>query len=86
MGVPTRNVHIPHLSILDISYIVYSSSSTTGMSGQPLQLSQPFIESIAGFIAGLTSTCVSHPLDIVKTRLQLEGMSSECHDAITPRI
>ena len=30
----------------------------------------PLIESIAGFAAGITSTLVSHPLDVIKTRLQ----------------
>lgn len=33
-------------------------------------LSQSMIETTAGFVAGVTSTLVVHPLDIVKTRLQ----------------
>lgn len=33
-------------------------------------LPNPLIESIAGFLAGLTSTLVGHPLDVIKTRLQ----------------
>lgn len=33
-------------------------------------LPQPFVETIAGFVAGVASTLVAHPLDLVKTRLQ----------------
>lgn len=33
-------------------------------------LSHSMVETTAGFIAGLTSTLVVHPLDLVKTRLQ----------------
>ena len=33
-------------------------------------LPQPLIESIAGFVAGVASTLVAHPLDLIKTRLQ----------------
>lgn len=33
-------------------------------------LSHAFIESLAGFVAGAASTLVTHPLDLVKTRLQ----------------
>lgn len=32
----------------------------------------PLIETIAGFTAGVASTIVVHPLDVVKTRLQGE--------------
>jgi hypothetical protein len=31
---------------------------------------QPLIETIAGFTAGLATTAVVHPLDLIKTRLQ----------------
>lgn len=34
------------------------------------QLSQSMIETTAGFVAGVTSTLIVHPLDIVKTRMQ----------------
>ena len=37
-------------------------------------LSQPLVESVAGFVAGVASTLVAHPLDILKTRLQ--GMTA----------
>lgn len=33
-------------------------------------LSPSLVETIAGFTAGVCSTLVVHPLDIVKTRLQ----------------
>ncbi len=33
-------------------------------------LSQSLIESVAGLIAGVVSTLVAHPLDVIKTRLQ----------------
>lgn len=34
------------------------------------QVAQPLIETIAGFAAGVASTLVAHPLDVLKTRLQ----------------
>lgn len=34
------------------------------------QVLQPLVETIAGFIAGIASTLVAHPLDVLKTRLQ----------------
>lgn len=33
-------------------------------------LSQSLIESVAGLIAGVVSSLVAHPLDVIKTRLQ----------------
>lgn len=34
------------------------------------QLPNSLVESIAGLSAGLASTLVAHPLDLIKTRLQ----------------
>ncbi|KAI4200653.1 MAG: hypothetical protein LQ350_003794 [Teloschistes chrysophthalmus] len=34
------------------------------------QVAQPLIETTAGFVAGVASTLVAHPLDVLKTRLQ----------------
>ncbi len=39
-------------------------------------LTQTFIESAAGFVAGVASTLITHPLDVIKTRLQ--GKHSNC--------
>lgn len=33
-------------------------------------LPDSLIESLAGFLAGVASTIVAHPLDLIKTRLQ----------------
>lgn len=33
-------------------------------------LPKPLIDLIAGFFAGIASTVVGHPLDVIKTRLQ----------------
>ena len=33
-------------------------------------LPQPLVETIAGFTAGVATTVVVHPLDLLKTRLQ----------------
>lgn len=40
-------------------------------------LPQHFIETIAGFVAGIASTLVAHPLDLVKTRLQGKNLPSD---------
>ncbi|KAL8771349.1 MAG: hypothetical protein Q9209_003255 [Squamulea sp. 1 TL-2023] len=40
------------------------------------QLPQPLIETVAGFLAGVASTLVAHPLDVLKTRLQVDRASS----------
>ena len=46
-------------------------------------LPQPLIESIAGFVAGVASTLVAHPLDLIKTRLQgTIRLMSSCHSEI----
>lgn len=37
--------------------------------------SLPLVETIAGFVAGLASTLVAHPLDVLKTRLQVDRTS-----------
>lgn len=38
-------------------------------------LSPSLVESVAGFTAGVVSTLVVHPFDVVKTRLQIESQS-----------
>ncbi|KAL9043203.1 MAG: hypothetical protein Q9180_000030 [Flavoplaca navasiana] len=42
----------------------------------PTQLPQPLIETTAGFLAGVASTLVAQPLDVLKTRLQVDRASS----------
>ncbi|KAJ5180368.1 hypothetical protein N7492_003578 [Penicillium capsulatum] len=44
----------------------------TGKDG----LSSSFVETVAGFTAGIVSTLCLHPLDLVKTRLQVDRSSS----------
>ncbi|ODM20466.1 hypothetical protein SI65_03519 [Aspergillus cristatus] len=44
----------------------------TGQDG----LSPSFVETVAGFTAGIVSTLCLHPLDLVKTRLQVDRSSS----------
>jgi len=39
-------------------------------------LPPPLIESIAGFTAGVATTIVVHPLDVIKTRLQVDRASN----------
>ena len=39
------------------------------------KLPQPIIESIAGLTAGVVTTVVVHPLDLIKTRLQGESVA-----------
>ncbi|KAE8144554.1 mitochondrial carrier [Aspergillus avenaceus] len=39
-------------------------------------LSSSFVEAVAGFTAGIVSTLCLHPLDLVKTRLQVDRSSS----------
>ncbi|KAJ5902494.1 hypothetical protein N7495_003022 [Penicillium taxi] len=45
------------------------------MTGQD-DLSSSFVETVAGFTAGIASTLCLHPLDLVKTRLQVDRNSS----------
>ncbi|OGM41568.1 folate carrier protein [Aspergillus bombycis] len=45
------------------------------MNGQD-GLSSSFVESVAGFTAGIVSTLCLHPLDLIKTRLQVDRSSS----------
>ncbi|MCJ1288182.1 hypothetical protein MMC26_007537 [Xylographa opegraphella] len=39
-------------------------------------LSPPFVESVAGFTAGVATTIVVHPLDVIKIRLQIDRASN----------
>ncbi|KAI9040888.1 putative mitochondrial folate carrier protein Flx1 [Aspergillus affinis] len=50
-------------------------SSKRFMTGQD-GLSSSLVETIAGFTAGIVSTLCLHPLDLVKTRLQVDRSSS----------
>ncbi|KAL9075100.1 MAG: hypothetical protein Q9161_001785 [Pseudevernia consocians] len=45
------------------------------MSSKQRQLPQGLIEAFAGFVAGIASTLVAHPLDVIKTRLQVDRES-----------
>ena len=40
------------------------------MTQSARQLPDPLVESIAGLSAGLASTLIAHPLDLIKIRLQ----------------
>jgi len=40
-------------------------------------LSPSFVETVAGFTAGVVATLVVHPFDVLKTRLQLETRKSQ---------
>jgi solute carrier family 25 folate transporter 32 len=42
-----------------------------------VSLSPSLVESVAGFTAGLVSTLVVHPFDVVKTRLQIEQANTK---------
>jgi len=42
-----------------------------------ITLSPSFVETVAGFTAGVVATLAVHPFDVLKTRLQLETGSSQ---------
>ena len=48
-------------------------------------LSDPSVEAIAGMTAGAATTLVSHPLDLVKTRLQGIANIQGCFTKLTLR-
>lgn len=50
-------------------HILLSLTASHAMSNNHA-ISQPLIESVAGLVAGVASTLVAHPLDVIKTRLQ----------------
>ncbi|CAD6583360.1 MAG: hypothetical protein ASARMPREDX12_003350 [Alectoria sarmentosa] len=45
------------------------------MANENRQLPRGLIEAFAGFVAGIASTLVAHPLDVIKTRLQVDRES-----------
>lgn len=57
-----------HLPKTSSEYGVQFVTSTMTQSAR--QLPDPLVESIAGLSAGLASTLIAHPLDLIKTRLQ----------------
>jgi hypothetical protein len=54
--------------LLYTSFNYFTTSSSRFMTGHGL--SSSFVETIAGFTAGIATTLSLHPLDLVKTRLQ----------------
>lgn len=58
------------LHFLKHLYNAYSNEKSIHDMPAADHLSHSVIETTAGFVAGLTSTLIVHPLDIVKTRLQ----------------
>ncbi|KAL8889146.1 MAG: hypothetical protein Q9215_003535 [Flavoplaca cf. flavocitrina] len=56
----------------------------------PTQLPQPLIETTAGFLAGVASTLVAQPLDVLKTRLQdilkNEGITKGFYRGLPPNL
>lgn len=62
--------HLSHNLILRIHHAMSSENSIENR-----QLPRGLIEAFAGFVAGIASTLVAHPLDVIKTRLQVDRES-----------
>lgn len=58
------NDHLPYLIFLKLNNL---PNMTINAFNTP---SNSLIDSLAGFLAGVASTIVAHPLDLIKTRLQ----------------
>lgn len=57
------------VNTLDVPFSKPARRKRRFMPGQDA-LSTSFVETVAGFTAGVASTLCVHPLDLVKTRLQ----------------
>jgi hypothetical protein len=62
---------IPEVSEIKFAY---SDSSPGPKKGQ--RLSNAKIDTIAGAVAGMVSNFISHPLDTIKTRIQISSTHS----------
>lgn len=62
---PPPDLHLP-------DFVVFAGFMTSH------GFSSSFVETLAGFTAGVASTLSLHPLDMVKTRLQGGSHSSQC--------
>lgn len=49
-----------------------------GRQNSSPNISPSLVESVAGFSAGIVSTLAVHPFDVVKTRLQSNGIPQSC--------